>query len=238
MLCSGEVFTEFTAMAERQTTRLAKVPIDFRITQAEERLRAGCGKYMDHEMADRMDCQIRRLNQCVLQLLNGLIMFKKQILREVTSCRLYTANYPLLIEHIIREAELYRQIITMLEEGNCISQENIAETEMLWNQIMMEHALFICGLLDPTECELIEIADTFAGDYCQLLEEARQQDCRAMNALTRKTLKTTERYRDFKAAGAKGITGCDIRSVILLLLADHVLREANHYLRILKQEGV
>lgn len=238
MLCSGEVFTEFTAMAERQTTRLAKVPIDFRITQAEERLRAGCGKYMDHEMADRMDCQIRRLNQCVLQLLNGLIMFKKQILREVTSCRLYTANYPLLIEHIIREAELYRQIITMLEEGNCISQENIAETEMLWNQIMMEHALFICGLLDPTECELIETADTFAGDYGRLLEEARQQDCRAMNALTRKTLKTTERYRDFKAAGVKGITGCDIRSVILPLLADHVLREANHYLRILKQEGV
>lgn len=238
VLCSGEVFTEFTVMAEQQTTRLTKVPIDFRITQAEERLRAGCGKYRDHEMADRMGCQIRRLNQCVLQLLNGLIMFKKQILREVTSCRLYTANYPLLIEHIIREAELYRQIITMLEEENCISQENIAETEMFWNQIMMEHALFICGLLDPTECELIEIADTFAGDYCQLLEEARQQDCRAMNALKNKTLKTTERYRDFKAAGAKGITGCDIRSVILLLLADHVLREANHYLRILKQEGV
>ena len=59
-----------------------------------------------------------------------------------------------------------------------------------------------------------------------------------MNALTRKALKTTERYRDFKAAGVKEITGCDIRSVILPLLADHVLREANHYLRILKQEGV
>ena len=92
VLCSGEVFTEFTVMAEQQTTRLTKVPIDFRITQAEERLRAGCGEHMDHEMANRMDCQIRRLNQCVLQLLNGLIMFKKQILREVTSCRLYTAN--------------------------------------------------------------------------------------------------------------------------------------------------
>ena len=141
VLCSGEVFTEFTAMAERQTTRLAKVPIDFRITQAEERLRAGCGKYMDHEMADRMDCQIRRLNQCVLQLLNGLIMFKKQILRDVTSCRLYTANYPLLIEHIIREAELYRKIITMLEEGKCSSQENIAETERFWNRILKQEGV-------------------------------------------------------------------------------------------------
>ena len=33
--------------------------------------------------------------------------------------------------------------------------------------------------------------------------------------------------------GAKGISGCKIRSVILPLLADHVLREANHYIRLL-----
>ena len=91
---------------------------------------------------------------------------------------------------------------------------------------MMEHALFIRDLLDPTECELVETADTYAGDYCRLLEEARQQDCRAMNGLTRRTLETTKRYRDFKAAGTIGITGCDIRSIILPLLADHVLREA------------
>ncbi|OUP62093.1 hypothetical protein B5F13_14205 [Drancourtella sp. An177] len=233
VLRSGEVFTEFTVMAEQQTGRLTKIPIDFRITQAEERLRAGCAKCADERMAWR----IGQLNQHVLHLLSGLIMFKKQILREVTSCRLYTANYPLLIEHIIREAELYQHIITSLEERTCMSSENMVETELFWNQIMMEHALFIRGLLDPTECELVETADTYAGDYCRLLEEARQQDCRAMNGLTRRTLETTKRYRDFKAAGTKGITGCDIRSIILPLLADHVLREANHYLRILKQEG-
>ena len=43
VLRSGEVFTEFTVMAERQTSGLTKIPIDFRITQAEKKLRAGCG---------------------------------------------------------------------------------------------------------------------------------------------------------------------------------------------------
>ncbi len=100
---------------------------------------------------------------------------------------------------------------------------------------MMEHALFIRGLLDPTECELVETANAFAGDYCRLLEEAKRQDCRARDEMTKITLETTEKYRDFKAAGTKGITQCNIRSVILPLLADHVLREANHYLRLLKQ---
>ena len=131
--------------------------------------------------------QIRQLNQRVFRLLQGLIMFKKQILEEVVSCRLYTANYPLLLQHIIREAELYQQTVSMLEERKCVSTENIMETELFWNQIMMEHALFIRGLLDPTECELAETADTFAGDYCRLLEEARNQDCRAIKGLTRNT---------------------------------------------------
>ena len=233
MLCSGEVFTEFTEMAEQQTRRLTKIPIDIRITQAEKKLHAGCGICQDRRMIQ----QVRRLNQNVLYLLNGLIAFKEKILQEVTVCNLYTANYPLLIEHILREAKLYCQIITEMEEKGCMPSKDLKKAELFWNQIMMEHAMFIRGLLDPTECEFMKTADDFAGDYCRLLEEARKQDCQTMDGLTRKTLETTEQYRNFKAAGAEGITGCGVRSVILPLLADHVLREANHYLRILKKDG-
>ena len=65
---------------------------------------------------------------------------------------------------------------------------------------------------------------------------------KATYALTEKSLQTTKQYQQFRTAGTEGITGCDIRSIILPLLADHVLREANHYLRILeeaqKRQGV
>lgn len=170
----------------------------------------------------------------MLRSLNGLIAFKEEVLREMTRCRLYTTNYPLLIEHILREAKMYRQIVSELEGRGRISVPDLRNQEIFWNQIMMEHAQFIRGLLDPTECELIETANEFAEDYCRLLEEAREQDRRAMNALTARTLQTTRQYQQFKSAGTEGITGCEIRSVILPLLADHVLREANHYLRILE----
>ena len=180
--------------------------------------------------------KIRPLNQKALHLLNGLIAFKEKILQEVADCNLYLANYPLLIEHILREAKLYRQIITELEEKGCMPSKDLKTAEMFWNQIMMEHAMFIRGLLDPTECELMETADAFAGDYCRLLDEAKKRDCRTMNGLTREILETTEQYRNFKAAGTEGIIGCGVRSIILPLLADHVLREANHYLRILKTD--
>ncbi len=230
VLNSGEVVTEFTGKAECQTKNLTGIPIDMRITEAEERLHAGnCG------MVNRETiCQVRMLNQQMLRSLDGLISFKEEILREVTGCRLYTTNYPLLIEHILREAKLYRQMILELEQKGRITAPDLRNLEIFWNQIMMEHAQFIRGLLDPTECKLMETADNFAEDYCRLLEEAREQDRKAMNALTARTLQTTKKYQQFKTAGTEGITDCEIRSIILPLLADHVLREANHYLRILE----
>lgn len=230
VLNSGEIVTEFTQRAECQTEKLTGISIDEEITQAEERLHARGGVMVNREMV----YQVRMLNQQMLRSLNGLISFKEEILKEVTECRLYTTNYPLLIEHILREAKLYRQTILELENRGRISAQDLKSLELFWNQIMMEHAQFIRGLLDPTECELMETANGFAEDYCRLLEEAREQDRRAMNALTTRTLQTTRQYQQFKTAGTEGITGCKIRSIILPLLADHVLREANHYLRLLE----
>lgn len=230
VLKSGEIVTEFTQRAECKTEDLTGIPIDENITEAEEQLRAGRRVMINREMV----YQVRMLNRQMLRSLNGLIAFKEEVLREMTRCRLYTTNYPLLIEHILREAKMYRQMLSELEGRGRISVPDLRNQEIFWNQIMMEHAQFIRGLLDPTECELIETANEFAGDYCRLLEEAREQDRRAMNALTAKTLRTTKQYQQFKSAGTEGITGCEIRSVILPLLADHVLREANHYLRILE----
>ena len=58
---------------------------------------------------------------------------------------------------------------------------------------------------------------------------------RTIRSVTDKTIEETMKYRDFKLAGTKGINECNIRSLILPLLADHVLREANHYIRLLEQ---
>ena len=92
-------------------------------------------------------------------LLNGLIKFKKRILDGVLSCNLFTVNYPLLIEHITREAELYYSLIDDLQNRVDIDSKDARETELFWDKIMMEHWLFIRGLLDPSEDDLIETAD-------------------------------------------------------------------------------
>lgn len=228
VLCSGELVTEFTEKAEQQTERFTGIPIDKNITVREERLISMCSQCKSCMDNFR---QVKFLNRKAISLLNGLISFKEEVLRNVLHCNMFTMNYPLLIEHIIREAKLYREYVQILEKSGKLSCESMKETECFWNQIMMEHALFIRGLLDPSEKELFQSADSFAKDYSSLLESCNNAHSKT---LTPDSLEETIKFRDFKSAGAKGIQECKIRSVILPLLADHVLREANHYIRLLK----
>ncbi|MGN0700950.1 MAG: DUF2935 domain-containing protein [Oscillospiraceae bacterium] len=228
VLRSNEIVTEFTATAEKQTEHFTGISIDNDITAMELRLKSGCGKCSDNpEMRGR----VRKLNQKALALLDGLISFKETILRNVLCGEMFTMNYPLLIEHIIKEAKLYREYVECLEKQGSLPDSSMRETECFWNRIMMEHAMFIRGLLDPCETELFNSADKFAGEYCELLEKCRSAHNSAMTA---NSLEVTRRFRDFKAAGTQGIEQNKIRSIILPLLADHVLRESNHYLRLLR----
>ena len=222
VLDSGEAFTRFTDKAECQTQRLTGIAIDRQLTARAMCLSGSdCGAELC--IAPSRAAQVCRLNRDALAQVEGLISLKERILKQVYSCCLFTANYPLLIEHILREARLYRARLRELEGmKDCGCPEGCGDEEF-WNRIMMEHALFIRGLLDPCEEALIAAANGFAGDYKRLLEGSGRGGAEEL----------TRKFRDFKAAGAEGIEECKIRSTILPLLADHVLREANHYLRIM-----
>lgn len=227
ILNSGEFVTQYTLEAENKTSQFTGIKINGVITKNEQLLVSGnCGR-----ATGNLPYMVKEINKQALKVVNQLIDFKEKLLRDVLTCKTFTSNYPLLIEHILREAKLYRDYIMALESGQDIKSHNMRQVELFWDEIMMEHALFIRGLLDPTEENLITTADEFAKTYKQLLNEL--QNTNDVSLLKNKTINETIKYRNFKDAGTKGIEACQIKSVILPLLADHVLREANHYLRIL-----
>lgn len=229
VLNSGEIVTNYTLDAERKTEKLTGINIDTSIT------------LMEQELSCNPACKIpdilynvQHLNDAAINLLDGLIDLKQRILNDVLVCSIFTVNYPLLIEHILREAKLYRQYVWMLQNGMDINSMDMKQVELFWNQIMMEHALFIRGLLDPTQEELIDTADSFANEFKELIEETKAATEITMPIITNEAIIETSKYVKFKTAGVQGVTECKIRSLILPLLADHVLREANHYYRILE----
>lgn len=69
--------------------------------------------------------------------------FKANIIQNALACKLFTHNYPTMIEHIREEALFYLDMLERLnkrEEVNLV--RNAVELESLWNHIMGEHAEF------------------------------------------------------------------------------------------------
>lgn len=232
-IASGEIITQYTLEAEKLTEFYTGISLNTKITQAEKGIAAG------NNFNSLLERKVYELNKRALSLLDDIIRFKTTILDDVLCCKMFTLNYPLLIDHILREAKLYRCLIRRLQSREVINiQREAFEQEAFWNQIMAEHAKFIRGLLDPSEEELFNAADNFGHEFDQLTCESKEAMERTMPAdlsrITRDSLRATKDIRDFKAQGTEGLIECKVKSIIIPLLADHTLREANHFLKLLK----
>jgi hypothetical protein len=232
VLESGEVVTDYTMKAEMVSSNLTGTPINIGITRAEANLTPG-----DTVQNGALEEAVRRLNANAILLLKSMIQFKSSVLSAVLSCNLFSNHYPLLIDHILREARFYLELLQRIQNREAMDVEREAfQQEAFWNQIMADHSKFIRGLLDPTEVDLFDIANSFGTQFDQLTAEVKEamDGTMPLGDVSANSLEATTQLRDFKAQAAEGLLGCSIRSMIIPLLSDHVLREANHYLRLLR----
>ncbi len=233
VLQSGEVVTPYTVDAEMVSSYFTGVRIPIELTQEEFRL-MGASPVVINKKLEEM---VFLINQRAIELTNALIQFKSNILSNVLSCKMFTVNYPLLIDHIMREAKLYVRTLQSFQNRESIDTTREAiEQELFWNRIMAEHAKFIRGLLDPTEEELFNTANMYGNLFDNLTEESQrvQTQVDLLPSVTQQSLQATEGIREFKRQGTEGILQCNIKSIIIPLLGDHTIREASHYLRLLK----
>ncbi|MGE5604623.1 MAG: DUF2935 domain-containing protein [Bacteroidota bacterium] len=230
-LADGEIVTRYTLEAERLTEFYTGISLCTGITGAEMAM-SGC---VNPNLATLTE-QVCRLNQQAMATTQGLIEFKSRLLNDVLTCRVFTLNYPLLIDHILREARFYLCLLERIQSRADIDLvTEIVMQESFWNRIMGEHAKFIRGLLDPTEVQLFNTADNFGKQFDVLTAEAEAlvRQTAALPEVTEKSRRAVISIRDFKSQGTEGLITCKIRSILIPLLGDHVLREANHYLRLL-----
>ena len=234
VLNSNEIVTKYTMDAEKATQFYTGISIDSTITAREIALSAGMS---NNRNTSSLTDHIYSLNNDSIKATSMIIRFKTTILNNVLSCRLFTNTYPLLIDHILREAIFFRDLLTKLQNGIELNMKrDVLEQETFWNRIMSEHSFFIRGLLDPSEVDLFDLANNFGKEFEELRKEAAAmtKSSSDLSNLTDTTIKATTKLRDFKTQGTEGLIDCKIKSIIVPLLGDHVLREANHYLNLLE----
>lgn len=232
VLSSGELVTKFTFDAERATEFYSGIQLDTELTRMELSL----DKKLNPVISSLLVDQVSALNQKAITAATVLANYKSKLLQDILSCKIFTFNYPLLIDHILREARFYLKILYQLQNRQVVNiLEDIIDQEKFWDRIMAEHAKFIRGLLDPTEVALFDTANRYGKVFDELTEQAMTmtEQTTKLPQLSSKTYKATVSLRDFKTAATEGLLQCKIRALAVPLLGDHVLREANHYLRLL-----
>jgi hypothetical protein len=179
------------------------------------------------------------LLQDLIEAVNGIIAFKRRLLGLQVECKIAPCLYPLLVDHITREAVNF---LNLLKDGAPEDPlDAILAIEVFWLRQMKEHIEFVRGLLDPSERLLIVETDAFSATFSRLLEEARdlasmnfQAQPDSFNTVTRFTdtaLENLTRLRDFKAAAHELALLCQLLSIVSTpLLLDHIRREADRAL--------
>lgn len=207
------------------------VGINTNITEAQMGLRGSSSEVSSPVLKQK----IQVLNNNAVSLLMNFINFKDKVLLDMVSCNIFTRNYPAMLVHVIEEGKFYLRMIQKIQKcEEIVSVHKSYALEGLWNQNMEEHGAIISLLLDPTEKQLVDGAKSFAEEFKTLSSGMKKMKDKVEIDKTCQTIILTREIRDFKKKIAQGILECEIKSIMIPLLADHVLREANHYLRILE----
>ncbi|MGE5704720.1 MAG: DUF2935 domain-containing protein [Clostridia bacterium] len=185
---------------------------------------------------------IFNFNNTVYTAASHIWAFKRKVLGLILQCKIGGSNYPLLVDHISREANYFRNRLKQLNTGTLDPlPDAIVNENVFFLRIMADHAKFINHLLDPSERKLVDQAKEFSHDFDQLLFQAIDLDSMRPQSQTVPLLEqfvdqnrvSVRQLRDFKKTARDLIEACRIKSIIPPLLADHVFREASHFLEIL-----
>lgn len=230
---SKEFVTPYTLDAEMKLEALFGSCINKDITKAQMDLVHS--KDVDtYNMYHELEKEVFDLNNRIINLLMDLIKYKEDLLSNVLNCKLATYMYPEMLDHLVREAKFYMELLLDLQERKK-DRKKIIEKQIFWNHIMEDHAQFIRGYLDPSEKELMKKANEYAKLFERLLKETKEADKKNIGRITERNLKAAEDIMEFKKDGTEGLLKCEIRGILNPLLADHTLREANRYIRLLKE---
>lgn len=229
VLNSNEIVTPFTLESEKITENLTGICIDKNITKSELELVSNSAFIYTQGLEKKLE----GLNERAINLVKEVIKYKEKILERLLKCEMFANLYSLLIDHILREARYYLMALESIQKRE-MPVKDVLENQIFWDTIMKEHAEFVRGLLDPTEVELFNTANDFVENFEKLIEKTKKASPKDIPEITKKALESTIEIRDFKRQGTEGLIGCQIQAIAYPLLADHILREANRYIRVLQ----
>lgn len=176
------------------------------------------------------------------------LRYKRLLLGLSMTNKLGSALPPLFFDHLIREAEYFMVILERICANKKLAVVKALEADF-WLRLMADHTKFIADRIDPSERSLMNVVQDFETEFDDLSMQARDyvsflthrpMELPAFDRFLQDSRVATTRLRDFKQAAYDMIVANRMLSTIPAAMADHVRREADHFLLMLSmmEKGV
>jgi len=173
--------------------------------------------------------------------LKEYIRYKRLLLCSVLTGKICGGSlYPSFLDHVIRETEYFMALLSKMG-GKTIGMVPALENDF-WLRIMADHTLLLRQFVDPSESGLIGAVEGYAEEFGALSAQARvfssilhcqKTPFPVFERFLKDSKMATTRLRDFKKCLYDMICNNKILTIAPALLADHMRREADHFLLIL-----
>ncbi|MDU2064857.1 MAG: DUF2935 domain-containing protein [Sporomusaceae bacterium] len=191
--------------------------------------------------ADELRRPVEVVDQALPVMMN-FYQFQRQLLNRMITCELLSHLYPLQIDHLLRENAYAVGLFEKIRDNRPLLQATKAQENLFWVRIMEDHTQFMGALVDPSERNVIDTARSFTKEFDEIylqgrdfvsMLDRRHQDIPAFLRYLADTRRATLRLRDFKKLAEELIAQCRLLGILPRELADHLRREAEHYLSVL-----
>lgn len=166
--------------------------------------------------------------------------YQRKLLHEKLCGKLGGAAYPFLLDHLLREAQCFLELLERLQGGEAaLKLGSHTKSAVVWLRFMADHTKLVYHLIDPSERRMLKLAQDFSALFDTLAAEGRDLSSmlygeavqvRAFHRFLLDVRADVQRLRDFNRMAEELVADCRLLGVLTAEIAAHMKREAEHCL--------
>jgi hypothetical protein len=194
---------------------------------------------LDGQELNRYAAESAQVAHRAVDLLTSLRGFKEQVLQQQLDCQIKLGFGPVLVAHMITEAEEAHRTLTRAREHAPLPPSLEAlHHHLIWLPDASGHAVALHNSLDGVERPLREQAEAFSQVFNGLQIKALElysmlrvapRMVGALKRLNQDSMARIAAFRAFLLELREHAEGCELMGSLMPLLADHMLREELYY---------
>ena len=221
---SNVLYTPYTKDLELNTIKYFDIGLDLSITLE-------CLKLTPGNIALEDLTEIDKYMEELLGLLEGSTNILNNIDIYIKEKNMFLMIYPLVVEHIINENNILKDTLERLLKQVGSDPTYVYTLEYYYTSFLKEHSLLIRNLINPLKDKEVETSNKYYNLYNILLNDFNNEvSPYSLDSIYNKCINITNSFKSFLDETINITIKNPSNFMIVPIILDHILREANSYI--------